>query len=246
MAKDLFSKQSSGYASFRPGYPEELFAYIFQYVKEKGLAWDCATGNGQAAVFLSRHFKQVIATDISSKQLEHAIEANNIRYSAFPESNTDIEPSSVDLITIAQAYHWLNFDAFRKEAERVAKPGAIVAVWGYGLLSAADRMIREKIRHFYKNITGPYWDKERRYIDEAYRTIPFPFKELPSASFSIHREWAIGQLEGFLNTWSAIQHFIKAEGYNPVDRFIGDLSKVWNGRDTIAFEFPVFLRLGKI
>ena len=70
--KDLFSAQADIYAKYRPGYPSLLIDYILSFVSQKNTAWDCATGNGQAAVLLADHFKKVFATDMSEKQLSQA------------------------------------------------------------------------------------------------------------------------------------------------------------------------------
>jgi len=58
MSKDLFSNQASTYARYRPVYPKELYNYILKFVTEKNMAWDCATGNGQAALALAPYFKK--------------------------------------------------------------------------------------------------------------------------------------------------------------------------------------------
>src|SRR5450631_1709703 len=133
MAKDLFSNQAGDYARYRPSYPAALIEYIARFVSEKKLAWDCATGNGQAAVLLSDYFEKVIATDLSEKQLLQAAPKENIVYSAGKAEQTSFADNSFDLITIAQAYHWFQFSDFEKEATRVAKPGAVIAAWGYNL-----------------------------------------------------------------------------------------------------------------
>ncbi len=57
MAKDLFSDQADLYAKYRPTAPEELYDHIFSFVTKKDTAWDCATGNGQAAIVLADHFE---------------------------------------------------------------------------------------------------------------------------------------------------------------------------------------------
>src|SRR5688500_19033818 len=131
MAKDLFSKQSDLYARYRPAYPKELYDYILSFVKEKNTAWDCATGNGQAAVVLSEYFKKIIATDISATQIEKAIAKKNIEYRLCAAESTPFEENTFDLVTVAQAYHWLKWDEFRKEVTRVCKPEATIAVWVY-------------------------------------------------------------------------------------------------------------------
>ena len=54
--KDHFSKQAADYAKFRPSYPREMFEYLGTITATRQLAWDCATGNGQAAVELATAF----------------------------------------------------------------------------------------------------------------------------------------------------------------------------------------------
>ncbi|MEM7040277.1 MAG: SAM-dependent methyltransferase, partial [Bacteroidota bacterium] len=67
--KDNFSHASGNYAKFRPQYPADLYDFIFQHVPDFERAWDCGTGNGQAARALAERFARVEATDISANQL---------------------------------------------------------------------------------------------------------------------------------------------------------------------------------
>jgi len=245
--KDLFSTQVDIYAKHRPGYPSTLIDYILSFVQEKNTAWDCATGNGQAAFLLAGHFKKVFGTDMSENQISQAKQAPNIEYSVSAEEKTSFPDNFFDLITVAQAYHWFNFQHFFAEATRVGKNNAVVAVWGYGLITVKDNPLTKIIRHFYKEIVGNYWDEERKYVDELYRTIPFPFKELPSKSFQINVEWSRDDFEGYLNTWSSVQHYIKANNHNPVTQFAESWRAIWrDASEKKSFSFPIFLRIGNI
>ncbi len=246
MAKDLFSNQASLYAQYRPSYPRELYEYILQQVTNRQQAWDCATGNGQAAVELARYFEKVMATDISEKQLQQAIPNDTITYSISTAEQTSFPDNSFDCITVAQAYHWFQFDAFEKEVGRIAKPGAVVAIWGYSLVVCEDEALNVLIKSFYVDTVGPYWDKERRYIDDHYSTVPFPYEPLPSKEFQINVQWNRQQLIGYFNTWSSVQHFIKAHQYNPVEELAAAFEKVWPGDGSRNFYFPLFLKLGKV
>jgi ubiquinone/menaquinone biosynthesis C-methylase UbiE len=246
MAKDLFSNQASLYAQYRPGYPRELYDYMLQHVNNRQQAWDCATGNGQAAVELARYFERVMATDISEKQLQQAQPHHKIIYSISNAEQTPFLDNSFDCITVAQAYHWFQFEAFGKEVQRIAKPGAIVAIWGYGLIVSEEKELNTLIKSFYRDTVGAYWDKERRYIDDHYTTVPFPYEPLPSKEFQINVQWNRQQLIGYFNTWSSVQHFIKAHQYNPVDELANAIEQVWRGNDDKNFYFPLFLRLGKV
>lgn len=246
MAKDLFSQQAAIYARYRPVYPHALYEHLATLAPQHSTAWDCATGNGQAAVELARYFDQVFATDISEKQLQQTIPHEKITYFIAPAHASGLPDNSIDLITVAQAYHWFDFEAFHREIIRVAKPGAVIAVWGYSLIQSTDTPLNTLIHDFYRQKTGPYWDAERKHVDEHYTTVPFPYKELPSPSFHIEVQWTKEDLAGYLNTWSSIQHFIKANGYNPVDAFAEAVKTIWPEDATRPFYFPLFVRVGVV
>ncbi len=128
MAKDLFSNQAELYAKYRPTYPKELIEYVVSFVNKKETALDCATGNGQAAILLAASFQKVFATDTSLKQIDQAVKYPSVTYLREEAEKTSFDDNSFDLITVAQAYHWFEFDAFYAEATRIGKPDAIVAV----------------------------------------------------------------------------------------------------------------------
>ncbi len=244
--KDLFSKQASAYAQFRPNYPAALFDFVLQNVENKEVVWDCATGNGQAAKVLAQHFKQVYATDISQKQLDNAVNADNIYYAVGRAEQTDFTEGVFDLITVAQAVHWFDFDKFYAEVRRVAKPNAILAIWGYGTFRFYDEEVDNLVQDFYLNVVGPYWDAERRHIDAQYTTIPFPFEAIETPRFSLNFKWQRDEFEGYLHSWSSVQNFIKAKGFNPIPNFMLDIEAVWGEFECKELYFPVFMKIGKV
>src|SRR4051812_11083256 len=178
-SKDYFSDQSKIYAAFRPTYPDELYQFILSHLKHRDAAWDCATGNGQVAQHLARHIHKVYATDISQQQINHAYKADNIEYSVCKAEQTAFAKNQFDLITVAQALHWISTEEFYQEVRRTARPGALLAIWGYSLLSI-DRALDLLFLDFYHRIVGPYWDEARKLVEEEYRSIPFPFQEIPA------------------------------------------------------------------
>lgn len=243
--KDYFSKQSDLYAKFRPTYPKGLFDWLLSLVKEQNRAWDCGTGNGQVAVEIAPYFDQVFATDISSKQLEKAPPVTNVQYRVSSAENTKFEDGCFDLITVAQAIHWFDHEAFNKEVKRVLKPSGILAVWGYGLLKIAPE-IDVLVEHYYKNIIGPYWAAERKYIDEHYQNIPFPFSLIsPPEEFSIKTTWSIEEMEGYLNTWSSLQTYLATHKENPVPKLIQQIKKTGRWEDGMSIRFPIFMKVGR-
>jgi ubiquinone/menaquinone biosynthesis C-methylase UbiE len=246
MAKDLFSKQSDLYARYRPTYPKELYDYILSFVKEKNTAWDCATGNGQAAAVLADHFKKVIATDISAAQIDKAIRKENIEYLVCPAESTPFEENTFDLVTVAQAYHWIKWDEFRKEVSRVCNPGAIIAAWTYNRNKIGDKKIDDAVYSFYENVTKPYWDYERKYVEELYATVEFDYELLPVKQFETTLNWQREDMIGYISSWSAIQKYIKANGHSPISIIEEELNKFWPEGEVKKVSFPIYLKLGRI
>jgi len=242
--KDNFSRQADSYAKYRPQYPQQLFDFILKHVTAKQNAWDCATGNGQSAKVLAKHFENVMATDISQKQLDKAEYANNIQYTLQPAEQTNFADNSFDLVVVSQALHWFATEDFYKEVRRVAKPSSVFAAWSYSLLFISPE-IDKLVRSYYIDIIGPYWDAERKYVDEEYTTILFPFDEIAAPKFDMRYYWNIEELEGYFNTWSALQKFITANDYNPVPGIIGRIKPHWTN-EKMEIRFPLHLRIGKV
>ena len=242
--KDNFSKQADSYAKYRPQYPQELFDFVLSHVGEKQNAWDCATGNGQSAKVLAKYFENVMATDISQKQLDKAEQANNIQYSLQPAEQTNFTNDKFDLITVSQALHWFATNDFYKEVRRVAKASSVFAAWSYSLLFISPEIDR-LIRSYYTNVIGPYWDAERKYVDEEYKTILFPFKEIAAPKFEMYYYWTIEELEGYFNTWSALQKFVSVNNHNPVPEIIGQIKPYWKN-ERMKIRFPLHIRIGKV
>lgn len=241
--KDNFSGHASEYAQFRPSYPQELYDIVLKHVPQRQRAWDCATGNGQVANVLGRYFEQVEATDISSQQLANATASPNVRYSVQPAEKTTFPDAYFDLITVAQAVHWFDFPLFFKEVKRVLRPNGLIVLIGYGLMEVEG--LTDLVSGFYADIVGPYWDPERRHIEEKYATIPFDFKEIKLPPLTMQYRWTKDQLLGYLSTWSAVKHYEKATGKNPLGLIKAELDQLWGKAERRKVTFPLILKAGK-
>jgi ubiquinone/menaquinone biosynthesis C-methylase UbiE len=217
-----FSESAAQYALHRPSYPAELFAWLAETTERHERAWDCGTGNGQAAIALAAHFAEVVATDPSHAQLAHAARAERVRYAAMTAEDSALASRSVELITVAQALHWFDLSRFYAEVRRILIPGGTLAVWTYGLLSITPE-IDASIRSFYKDTLRGHWPPERALVDAGYAGVPFPFTERSAPNFIMTRNWTLAQLAGYLDTWSAVSEYRKARGESPVGHFIAAL-----------------------
>jgi ubiquinone/menaquinone biosynthesis C-methylase UbiE len=244
--KDHFSGHASAYAGARPRYPDELFDWLATLTVNHDTAWDCGTGNGQAALGLAAHFRRVIATDPSKQQLESAFPHARIEYRVAAAESPGLELQSVDLLTVAQALHWFDHPKFYQQVRKVLRPAGAIAVWCYGLCSI-EPAIDARVQAFYDGETGPYWPPERRLIDEGYRTLEFPFAEVTPPALHMQQRWTLGQFLAYLRTWSAVQKFISKNARDPVSVLTKELEKLWGGADTVkAVSWPLHIRAGKI
>ncbi len=243
--KDRFSEASAAYARYRPDYPAALFTFINSFVNEKELAWDCGTGNGQTAVVLSNYYKQVCATDISGSQLSQAPVVENINYLQASANQVPLAENCVDLVTVSQALHWFDFSTFYQEVKRVGKPAAIIAVWTYSLLHISEE-IDSLISNFHFNTLHDYWDPERKWVNEGYQTIPFPFQTIDTPPFYIEVDWNKEQLAGYIKTWSAVKKYISDKKQDPVETLMGQILSHWKEGTIKKAVFPLHLKMGYI
>ncbi|MGZ3700866.1 MAG: class I SAM-dependent methyltransferase, partial [Bdellovibrionota bacterium] len=240
--RDYFSTQATDYARFRPRYPRALFQHLSEACANHDLAWDCGTGNGQAAVALAPFFKRVVATDPSENQLAEADRSMaNVHYSRAQAEESCLEAASADLITVAQAFHWFDQPRFFREVERVSKPGGLLAVWCYELCNitpAVDAVVME----LYRDILGPYWDKGRKLVEEGYRNEKFPFTEIEAPRATMGLSWNVADLIGYLGTWSALAKYRREKGSDPRELMIPRLQRAWGDlskEKTVTWPLPV-------
>ena len=241
--KDHFSKQAADYAKFRPRYPQELFGYLGTIAPSRQLAWDCGTGNGQAAVGLASVFDHVIATDASEKQIAHAEPRQRVEYRVAPAENSAIAPRTVDLIMVAQALHWFDLDRFYAEARRVLKPDGVLTASAYNLLTIQPA-IDEVVNRYYYDVVGAFWPAERKLVEQFTR-LPFPFLKVDPPEFEMTAQWDLDQLVGYLRTWSSTQRFIAAKGNDPLEQIIDELYSAWGTPEQARkVIWPLILRIG--
>ncbi|MBJ9984044.1 class I SAM-dependent methyltransferase [Acinetobacter sp. S40] len=240
--KDLFSAQSQLYQQARPSYPQAVIQELLKHVPSQEFAWDCGAGSGQLTQLLAPYFDQIVATDLSANQLQHAPYFENVSYQVQAAEKSDFPAQCFDLIAVAQAIHWFEFDAFYTQVKRTLKPDGLFAVLGYGLIQVDHAELNEAIQYLYRVILKDYWDVERHYIDERYQTIPFPFKEIAMPDFKIELKWTFQQLIDYLNTWSAVKHYLNKNQQNPLQLILESKQL----EPQINVSFPILLRVGRL
>ncbi len=244
--KNYFSAQSSSYSVYRPHYPPELINWLVAQSRAQDLAFDVATGSGQTAHMLADRFARVIASDASKAQIDNAVPCKGVEYRVERAEQSGLADGSVDLLTVAQAAHWFDMEAFNKEAARILKPEGFIAIWCYGLMEITPQ-IDQLVWTLYEDILGDdYWAPERKIVESGYKTLPFPFPEVTPPSFKMVQNWSLEHLLGYLGTWSAVQNYKQEKGIDPVSLVSSELRQVWNSGEAVKLvHWPVGMRAGR-
>jgi len=243
--EDHFSELAETYSKYRPNYPKKLFEYLSDCCKEHKQAWDCGTGNGQAAISLAEYFDNIYATDASKEQLSQAPSHPKMIFKNEPAEKVSLEDSSTDLVTVAAAVHWFNFEKFYSEVKRVLKPEGIIAVWGYHLFKITPAIDKLLIK-YYSEILKDYWPEQFHFVDTRYTDLPFPFKEITPPKFEMTTEWNLDQVAGFLSSWSGTKFYYQKVGHHPLNEIWGDLVKAWgNEQLSRTAHWPLYMRIGR-
>jgi SAM-dependent methyltransferase len=223
-----FTPLAATYARARPRYPPELYAWLAELVDRRELAWDAATGNGQAAVGLAERFERVVATDISPGQIEHAAPHPRVEYRVASVEQSGLEAASVDLAAVATALHWLPLAPFFSELRRVVRPGGVFAAWTYHA-GTCDPPFDGLIHRFYWEIARPHFAPGVDLVDRRYTGVDFPGAEIPAPTFRVAADWTLAQVVDYLRSWSGVADYRQRTGIDLAEEFEPELATLWQG-----------------
>ncbi|GIV22829.1 MAG: class I SAM-dependent methyltransferase [Bacteroidia bacterium] len=236
-----FAQISALYRQARPTYPPPLFQWIAHKAPARHLLWEPGCGSGQATLSLAQYFHKVIATDPSPEQLREAPPHPHIAYRCEPAERPSLHPQSADAIAVAQAYHWFDQEAFWQAVAQVAKPGALIAVWGYGDCFSPNPHLQAFLQEAHTQV-DPYWPPERHHIQTAYQELPFPLPKLPTPTWPMEAVWPVERILAYIYTWSALRRWKEGEGW--FQAFAQEVLGTFGEGTALPLAWPFFLRAG--
>ena len=243
--KDHFSRHAAAYAGARPGYPPALFQWLSAQCAGHALAWDAGCGNGQASVALTAHFTKVFASDPSAGQIASALPDPRVQYAVEPAEACRLASASVDLVTVAQAYHWFDQGQFCREVQRVLVPGGVIALWTYAE-SRVDDAVDALFAQLHDELLASDWPAGREHVITRYRELPFPFAALPVPDLVMSRQWTLAQYLAYLRSWSASERFRVRTGVDPVGLLAAQMETAWGDPQAVrAVIWPLSVRAGR-
>ena len=153
-----FDGKGEIYAKSRPKYAIELFDYIEDSLKihKDCIFADIGSGTGIFSEQLLERGYKVFAVepndDMRKKAEEKLLYNKNFISINGNASNTNLPKESVDFVTAAQAFHWFDADAFKKECKRILKPnGRVMIVYNFRNENAECTKALAKIRYKYNS-----------------------------------------------------------------------------------------------
>jgi len=244
--KDHFSARAAAYAAYRPRYPTPLVDFLADVASSTDVAWDCGCGSGQLSVDLARRFARVVATDASAQQLAQAVPHPRVEYRHAAAEGSGLPDGSIDLAVAAQAAHWFDLAAYYAEVRRVVEPGGVIALVTYAAMTITAE-VDLVLHRFHTRRLGPYWPPERRWTEDGYRSLPFPFTEVGAPRFEMRVTWTLDQLLGYIETWSAVRALEAVEGQGDIETLHRLLAPRW-GDEALprAVRWPVRVRVGRL
>ena len=207
------------YSRYRPEYPQQVWNKIFAFTERHGvdtkMALDLACGTGQGTFELCSHYQWTVGVDISKVQIEQAREkATTLGKSGIVEfvhaaaSQLPFPDASVDLLTCAMAWHWLDPNTVFPEIDRVLKSPGALAVHSYNIPTISHDQCNKMLHEFINSNgnwpeDGPYGSADEN-LESHYKNVRLPFPLAERHYMTKETEMSLEWLRGYvmsLNTY---------------------------------------------
>ena len=250
-------KISEDYIKFRPVYPETVAKIITSYMRDKqstlfDMALDVACGSGQSTFLLCEYFQRVVGMDISETQIEQAKlkccqsdyqSKTNVEFIVGDAHRLPIESASVDLLTCATAWHWLDPEKFYAEAKRVLKPRGCIAVYGHGMEVVDNELIKNAFDIFIEELFQfNCFSEQNLHVLNKYKAVKLPFVQTQRFEFDFPQISTIDQILGLMSSVSMYRLYCEKF---PENNLLERIKATLNAKDNVQkFSFPGYAILG--
>ena len=247
------------YSKFRPTYPKAVLDIISGFISKNGgrfgLAVDVACGSGQSTFYLRNCFAHCIGIDISKSQVAQAQKKcqeqgdPNVEFRVGDVADLPVEDGAVDLLTCAQAWHWIDPTHLYREASRVLKPKGCLAIYGYGNVQLINKECNELVSSFYWSTLKGYWHQNRKHINNLYTEVKLPYLVTERHDITSAMTMEVPHFIGYVSSWSGYQDYCEK---NPGNKALEELQEKITGilqqsqsNMELEISFPVFVILGQ-
>jgi ubiquinone/menaquinone biosynthesis C-methylase UbiE len=245
-----FSNRVADYARYRPGYPREVLEILRKWcgLKPEHVIADVGSGTGLLSKLFLENGNRVIGVEPNAEMraggeqfLSHYKHFSCVAGSA---EATTLPAASVDLVAVAQAFHWFDPQATRREFQRILKPeGSAIILWNERLTddTAFLRDYEALLRRF-----GTDYSR----VNESYPRVEqmlafFGKNEFTSHALSNFQEFDFEGLSGRLRSSS----FIPANDHPQYAPMMEELQRVFAAHQkhgVVRMEYRTHIYAGRL
>lgn len=239
-----FSNRADQYSLYRPQYPNAIIPYLQENIGLNSASKIADIGSGTgifSKLFLDEGYA-VTAVEPNDEMRNAAEESlrdfKNFQSVAGTAEETTLENESMDLVTVAQAFHWFRPEETRKEFQRILKKsGHILLIWN--ILQNDNPFLKAyaDLKAKYENtIVHPH-----RANLERIREIFAP-NEVITQNFPNTQKLNKEGFKGYFQSFSTVP----LQGDSRYDEMMHELNQIFdthheNGLVTLEYETKLFL-----
>ncbi len=250
-----FDTVAKKYAKYRPGYTDDLYKMIFDYVPldSKAKVVEVGIGGGQATLPILQTGCALTAIEpgenFSDLCKEKYMDYPNFSVKTGKFENIDFEEEQYDLVYSASAFHWIPEEAgYEKVYRMLRKGGAFARFANHPYKDKGNTALSEKIERLYDEYYYKYYDKNIKSDQEcsydqakerAEIAGKYGFEDIRYALFHRTRAFIASEYIELLGTYSDhinIEESIRVEFFSKIEEAINEHGGVFNIYDTIDLQ----------
>lgn len=248
---------SLAYSEFCPVYPRQVETTLTTYMRSErssgfNTALDVACSSGQSTFRLCNEFENVIGLDISQTRIEQAEqkkkyqEVENVKFMVGDAHHLPIESSSMDLLTCANAWHWLNAEVFYAEAKRVLKPRGCIAVYGHGVRVEDNQRIKNAFDTFHAELFQyDCFAEQNLHVLNNYASVSLPFLNTQRIELEFSQKSSIDTLLCLFSSISMYNSYCQKYPENTLlQKIRANYEREDDKCEVETFTFPCFVIMG--
>lgn len=250
-----FNTVASTYEKLRPGYVEELYQMLFDYISidENSKVVEVGSGGGQATAPVLQTGCQLTAVEYG-EQFSELLRDKFREYQKFSVitgkfEETEFENDAFDLVFSASAFHWVPEEIGYKKVLAMLKSGGVFARFAnHPYRDKGNPALSQKIDELYEKYYYTFYDKkpevpreydEQQAKDRTLIAVKYGFTDIQYAMFYRTRVFSAQEYVTLLGTYSdhiAIEESIRKEFFEEIEKAINQHGGTFTLYDTIDLQ----------
>lgn len=250
-----FDTVATTYEKFRPGYVEDLYQMLFDYIpiNENSNVVEAGSGSGQATAPILKTGCQLTAVEYG-EQFSELLKDKFKKYPNFSVitgkfEEVEFEEKAFDLVFSASAFHWVPEKTGYEKVFSMLKNGGVFARFAnHPYRDKGNLVLSEEIDELYEKYYNKYYNKKSEKISEytemqakerAMIASNYGFSDIRYALFHRERVFSAKEYIELLGTYSdhiAIEESVRTEFFTKIEEAINKYGGFITIYDTIDLQ----------